>query len=76
MKPTLKRKLRNWLIIYSAVAAVILVVKVGGRLVGVDTNPSGLAIVVGGSIWFALEGEQKFAQIKQKYGKKNDARWD
>mgnify|MGYP003387120076 CR=1 FL=1 len=76
MNPSLKRKLRNWIIIYAAVAAVIFVVKLGGKLLGIETNPSALAILVGGGIWYMLEGEAKFAEIRRKYGKNKDTEWE
>ena len=66
MKSALKRKLRNWLLITLAITVVTVVIQLLNRLVGMQINSSGFAIVVGLSVWFALEGEQKFAEMKRK----------
>lgn len=66
MNSGLKRKLRNWLLITLAITVVTVVIQLLNRLVGMQINSSGFAIVVGLSVWFALEGEQKLAEMKRK----------
>lgn len=77
MNSALKQKLRNWLVIFTAVFLVDFVVQVVARILKIEINSSGPAIAAGLSIWFVLEGGAKIKKMTQKQGKKDDdGKWD
>ena len=77
MNSALKQKLRNWLVIYAVMTVVIVVVEIVSHLFKLDINSFGPGFVAGGSVWYALEGEKKFAEFSRKKSKQgsDETKW-